>query len=130
MKLHNLTARLARLPLIVLLLACCAATTLGQTGTRKLTPEWIFGPEGRAVATLPQTAWLDVGTLVILDNRRPPNERTFEKLSPATKERRSLVDSARALADLKGVVKGLDINSLPWPLAFDGPGTQALYIFK
>ena len=99
MKFHNLTARFAQISLTVLLL--CTATTLAQTSKRELTLEWIYGPEGRAVASVPTSAWLDDGTLVILDNRHPPNERTFEKLNPATNERRALVDSTRALADLK-----------------------------
>ena len=113
---------------VLLILACCVANTLGQTGKRELTLEWIFGPEGRTVASVPATAWLDDGTLVILDDRRPPANRTFEKLNPATGQRQSLVDSARALADLKGV--GTKVDTLPWPLAFDGAGRQALYIFK
>lgn len=62
MNVHNLAARLARGPLAVLvLLFCCAANTLGQTGKRELTVEWIFGPEGRSVASVPATAWLDDG---------------------------------------------------------------------
>ena len=118
----------ARVPLVLLLILCCAANALGQTGKRDLTLEWIFGPEGRAVASVPSTAWLDDGTLVILDNRRPAAEQTFEKLNPVTGERRSIVDATRALADLKRVDEGM--NALPWPLAFDGPGNQALYIFN
>jgi hypothetical protein len=43
---------------IVLLLVCCVANTLGQTSKRELTVEWVFGPEGRAVASVPTTAWL------------------------------------------------------------------------
>ncbi|HEU4795890.1 MAG TPA: DPP IV N-terminal domain-containing protein, partial [Pyrinomonadaceae bacterium] len=110
--------------------ASCAATALGQAEKRELTLEWIFGPEGRAVAGVPATAWLDEGTLVLLDNRRPPAERTFEKLNPATNERRAIVDSARALADLKRSVEGMNVNALPWPLAFDGQAKQALYSFN
>lgn len=53
------------------LLACCTAIALGQTERRQLTLEWIFGPDGRTVASLPATAWLDDGTLILLDNRRP-----------------------------------------------------------
>ena len=112
------------------LLAFCLANALGQTSKRELTLEWIFGPEGRAVASVPTTAWLDNGTLVLLDNRRPPAEQTFEQLNPATGRRQSLVDSARALADLKRAVEGMNVNALPWPLAFDGSGKQALYLFK
>src|SRR3982750_4835172 len=79
---------------VLLLLACCVANTLAQTGKRELTLEWIFGPEGRTVASVPATTWLDDGTLVILDDRRPPAARTFEKLNPATGQRQPLVDSA------------------------------------
>ena len=82
------------------------------------------------VASVPTAAWLDDGTLVLLDNRRPLPEQTFEKLNPATGQRRSIVDSARALADLGRVVEGMNLNVLPWPLAFDGSGDRALYIFK
>jgi hypothetical protein len=77
---------------IVLLLVCCVANTLGQTSKRELTVEWVFGPEGRAVASVPTTAWLDDGTLVILDNRRLPagaNIREIES-SNRPKQRASL----------------------------------------
>ena len=112
---------------ILVLLLCCVANTLGQTSKRELTPEWVFGREGRAVASVPATAWLDDGTLVIQDNRRPPAEQTFEKLNPATGQRQPIVDAARALADLR---RTINMDALPWPLAFDGAGLQALYIFN
>ena len=112
---------------IILLLVCSAAT---QSQTRKLKLDWVFGPEGRTVASVPATAWLDDGTLVMLDNRRPPAQQTFEKLNPATGQRQSIVDAARALSDLKRADEGMNVDALPWPLAFDGAGKQALYIFK
>jgi dipeptidyl-peptidase-4 len=128
-KYSYLTARLARVSLtLFLLLACFVVNTLGQTGKRELTLEWIFGQEGRLVASVPATAWLDDGTLVILDDRRPPAARTFEWLNPDTGQRQSIVDPMRALADLKRTGENLD--ALPWPLAFDGSGRAALYIFK
>ena len=131
MNIHHLTTRFAQVALTgLLLLVCCVANTLGQTSKRELTPEWIVGPEGRTVASVPATAWLDDGTLVILDDRRPPAQQTFEKLNPATGQRQSLVDPVRAVADLRRAVAGMNINVLPWPLAFDGSGRQALYIFN
>jgi len=105
MSVHRLTARFARVSLIGLLLL---ANALGQTGRRELTLEWIYGPEGRTVASVPATAWLDDGALVILDDRHPPAARTFEKLNPATGQRQSIVDAARALADLKRAVAGMN----------------------
>jgi dipeptidyl-peptidase-4 len=111
------------------LLAASAAVAVAQSERRALTLEWIFGPEGRAVASVPQTAWLDDGSLVILDNRRASGDRTFEKLNPATGQRAALVDAVRALADLKSVA-AVDSATLPWPIAFDGAGRRALYLFK
>src|SRR6185295_16232275 len=113
----------------LLLLAAWAAVAPAQSERRPLTLEWIFGPEGRAVASVPPTVWLDDGSLVIFDNRRAPRERTFEKLIPATGQRVAMVDAVRALADLKSVA-AVDSATLPWPIAFDGAGRRALYIFK
>jgi dipeptidyl-peptidase 4 len=112
----------------LILLAAWAAVATAQSERRPLTLEWIFGPEGRAVASVPTTSWLDDGSLVILDNRRASRERTFEKLNPSTGQRAAMVDAVRALADLKSVAA--DSEVLPWPIAFDGAGRRALYIFK
>ena len=121
--------RLLIVVVTLFLVSCSVANTPAQTRKQDLTVEWIFSPAGRAVASVPATAWLDDGTLVLLDDRRPAAEQTFEKLNPATGQRSSIVDSVRALADLKRTVAGMDVDALPWPLAFDGSGRQALYIF-
>ena len=55
----------------------------------RLTLEWVFGPEGRAVARVPSFVWLDDGSAILYDTRRPAAERTFEKLDPATGSRSS-----------------------------------------
>lgn len=129
MNTYNLPTRRARAAFVaLLLLICCVATTPAQT-KRQLTLDRVFGPEGRALASVPETAWLDDGTLMMLDNRRPPAQQTFEWLDPTKGQRHSMVDAARALADLKSAA-GLNLDALPWPLAFDGSGKQALYIFK
>lgn len=130
MRIYNLNERFVRVLLAGLILVCCVANTPAQTSKRGLTLEWIFSPEGRAVASVPTTAWLDDGTLLILDDRRPANTRTFEKLNPATGQRQSILDSARALSDLKSAVPDANIDTLPWPIAFDGSARQVLYIFK
>ena len=128
MKTYNLPTRRARVAFTtLLLLICCVANTPAQN-KQKLTLEWVFGPEGRAVASVPDTAWLDDGSLMMLDNRRPPAQQTFEWLDITTGQRHAMVDAARALADLKSA--GVNLDALPWPLAFDGNGKQALYIFK
>src|SRR5690349_4479383 len=92
--------------LLVLLLTLSAAV-FAQTSKKQLTLEWIFGPEGRSVSSLPGTQWLDDGSMIILDNRRPAGERTFEKVDPATGNRQPIVDRSKAIANLKSAgVKG------------------------
>jgi dipeptidyl-peptidase-4 len=66
---------------------------------------------------------------LILDNRRPVSERTFEKLNPATLQRQPMVDRVRALANLKSVA-GFAGEALPSPVALDGSGREALYLFN
>jgi dipeptidyl-peptidase-4 len=127
---HDSSLRFARLLLLgFLLFAWYVGSAPAQPDKRQLTLEWIFGPEGRSVASVPATAWLDDGTLVMLDNRRSARESTFEKLNPTNGQRQSIVDSAQALADLKSAA-GVDADVLPWPIAFDGSGKRALYILK
>jgi dipeptidyl-peptidase-4 len=126
---HDSSLRFARILLFgFLLFAWCEGSAPAQRDKRQLTLEWIFGPEGRTVASVPATAWLDDGTLVILDNRSA-RESTFEKVNPANGQRQAIVDSARALAGLKSAA-GVDADVLPWPIAFDGSGKRALYILK
>ena len=126
MNIHAPKSQLLRLYVCVLVLL---VASVAAAQNEKLTLEWVFGPEGRALASVPSTAWLDDGSLIILDNRRPPRERTFEKLNPSTGQRGAIVDAARALADLKSAA-AVDSAVLSWPIAFDGAGRRALYIFK
>ncbi len=105
-------------------------SVLAQNEKQRITLDWIFGPDGRTAASTPPTAWLDDGTLIMLDTRRPASERTFEILDPATGRRRPAVDRARALASLKSSVQDAGTDSLSWPMAFDGAGRQALYMFN
>jgi dipeptidyl-peptidase-4 len=127
---HESSSRFARVYFFGLLLfAAWTAVAVAQGERRPLSLEWTFGSEGRSVASLPATAWLDDSSLVILDSRRPARERTLEKLNPASGRREPLVDAARALADLK-TVAAVEAAVLPWPVAFDGAGQRGLYIFK
>ena len=126
----NSAERLIRQAVFALLfLLCLAASVLAQNTKRELTLEWILGPDGRSVASLPTTAWLDDGTLILFDGRRPAGERTFERLNPSTGSRQPLVDRSKVLASFESVA-GMKMESLPWPIAFEGTGRRALYIFN
>src|SRR5688572_30973456 len=125
MNIQQTSSHLVRVYVTVLLLLAGSAVVTAQNEKRAFTLEWIFGAEGRAVAGVPPTTWLDDGSLVILDNRRAIRERTFEKLNPQTGRREPLVDAARALANLKTVAV-VDSEVMPWPISFDGTGRRAL----
>ena len=108
----------------------CAAAVFAQTEKRPLTLEWIFGPHGRGIAGLPQTAWLNDGSLIISDSRIPPELRKLEKLDPVTSKSRLIVDGRKAVLNLATIAPDAKPDSLPWPIAFDNDGREALYIFK
>jgi dipeptidyl-peptidase 4 len=102
----------------------------GQTERPHVTPEWIYG-EGSRIAEVPRTLWLDDGTAILYDTRMAEGQRTFEQLDPVSGQRWPALDMAAAVASLKAVAKDSPVKvALPWPVAFDGAGTQALYEFN
>jgi dipeptidyl-peptidase 4 len=121
---------IARCLSIVILGLTLVAALSAQTEKRQLTLEWIYSSEGRGVAGLPPTAWLDDGSFVVFNNRVPVAQRTFEKYDPATARSTSIIDPAKGLASLASVADGMKTESLPWPISFDGAGRRALYILK
>ena len=112
---------------IIFLTFCLSVSA--QPEKRQLTLEWIFSAEGRSVASLPATAWLDDGSLIMLDTRKPASERTFERLDPVTGARQPILDRTKVLASFD-TVAGMKTGSVPWPIAFDGAGRRALYTFN
>jgi dipeptidyl-peptidase 4 len=100
-----------------------------------LTMEWVEG-EGSKVAEVPNVKWLDDGTAIIYDVRRPEAERTFEKLDPATGQRTPILNMSRAVASLKGMSKQAELDdakikdALPWPAGLSSTGRSAVYEIK
>ena len=75
------------------LAAVLAASLLGAAPARSQAPaadgltfEWVYGDEGRRVASVLAHAWLSDGRLLLFDVRRPPAER---KLTPLGSPRRA-----------------------------------------
>jgi dipeptidyl-peptidase-4 len=99
------------------------ALSLLHAETPTLTPDWIAGP-GSRVSDLPPFVWLDDGTAILDDG-------AFERLDPATQKTHPILDMKRAVASLQSVVPGVDVHGkLPWPIAFNRAGKQALYVFS
>ena len=111
-----------RLAAALLALAACAA------GAAELTVDWITSPEAEQVTRLPRYAWTSGDGVLLLDERKPAAQRTFERLDPATGVRRAAVDRAAALASLGALVDGGDVpESLTWPISIDAAGRLGLY---
>ena len=73
----------------------------GQQG-EKLTVEWIYSDEARAIAAVYRYHWLDNNTAILFDVRQPKEERTFLKLDPQkTSEIKSMVDRDKAVISLQ-----------------------------
>ncbi|HXP08044.1 MAG TPA: DPP IV N-terminal domain-containing protein, partial [Acidobacteriaceae bacterium] len=116
----SLRGTLSRPILAVLLLSALYPL---HAETPNLTTEWIAGP-GSRVADVPPYVWLNDGTAILEDG-------TFERLDPVTAKRHPILDMSRAVASLKSIDPEMDVHGkLPWPIAFDPPGKQALYLFN
>lgn len=122
--------RIPRIALFIsaaIILLACASTAQQQP----LTVEWIYSEEGSRVARVPSHVWLEDGTAILYDTSRPPAQRTFEKLDPATGARHPILDMAKAVASLNALAPNVDMKkALEWPRSFDRAGLKALYIFK
>jgi len=127
-----MAARALCLAFVFAVLLSGASPALSQTtAAGGLTLEWIYGDEGKRVASVPEHAWLSDGRILLLDVRRPPAERTFELLEPSTGERRPALDMAAAVKSLNALLPDSGVtDSLEWPEALDASGRRALYVFK
>jgi dipeptidyl-peptidase-4 len=106
------------------------APALAQTAPARLTTEWIFSDEGDRLAEVPQFTWLADNSAILYDVRQPQTQRTYERLDPATGERRPIVDMHKAVASLVAVDTSAEVQqALPWPEAFDATGRQAVFLF-
>ena len=110
------------LPRPILAIFLLAALYPLHAETPNLTTDWIAGP-GSRVADVPPYIWLNDGTAIIDDS-------TFERLDPVTAKRHPILDMSRAVARSNQSSPGADVHgALPWPIAFNRAGKQALYLF-
>lgn len=114
---------------LLVLIASLAWPGFGQD-KRKMTVEWIYGEESQEAFALPLVQWLDNGTVLYYDVRKPEAERTLEILDPLTGDRRAVIDAAKALQDLqKYLGQGSVPKSLPWPESVTRDGRYSAYSF-
>ncbi len=108
-----------------------AASTVVAAGPRRLTVETVQSKAFRDALSVPETTWLADGSVLLLDARRPEEDRTLERLDPDSGQRTPAVDAKAALATLAplGVTGDAAPSSLEWPEALDRDGRRAVYVF-
>jgi len=116
--------------LLLLFLVMAAVFSGFAQEKRKMTVEWIYSDEAQEALSLPLYQWLDNGTALYMDVRKPNEERTFEILDPRTGKRTVLLDAAKALQDLRKYLRKEGTpKSLPWPESFSASGRAGVYSF-
>ena len=77
----------------------------------------------------PSYVWLADGTALLYDRRRPAEQRTLERLEPASGQRTPAVDPTAALASWAAALTGEEKAppALPWPTEVHPSGRVALY---
>ena len=114
---------------------CClgvSACRLAESspGAGGITVDWIYSEEGKSAAAVPSFAWFADGTAIFHDQRRPESERTLERFDPVSGRRTDLVDAAKALEQLEGLLgEGKGPAALGWPAEIDRRGRWGIYLF-
>lgn len=119
-----------RSPLVPTLAIALAAAGAFAAEPPQLTVETIFSPAFTDAVSTPEHAWLDDGTLLLLDKRVPAESRTLEVLDPAGGARRPACDAAKALASLRALVGDAAPKSLGWPDVVHRAGRTFLYLIE
>jgi dipeptidyl-peptidase-4 len=120
--------RAAGISLALALLQVLAVAVSAQD-KREITVEWIFSDAGEEPTRLPPFAWATGGDLLLLDTRKPKDERTFERVTPAG-SRTAAVDRAAAWSSLKGLLGESALpETLEWPASLDRAGRRGAYVF-
>jgi len=97
----------------------------------EITVPWIFSPRSQEISALPNFSWLNDGTALYMDVRKPADERVFERLNPVSGERTPILDKTKALAAFRQAAgKTFPAGFLFHPMEFDGGGRQAVYSYR
>jgi len=115
---------------LIISILSAAAGPFVYAGEKKITPEWIYNDECKEISAVPKHLWLDDGTALLYDTRKPEDARTIEKLNPESGKRWAVLDMKKALQSLQAFLAEEDMPEvLDWPEEFDKSGKLALYIF-
>jgi len=95
---------------------------------KKLTVEWLFNEDIQDKFRSPRFMWLDDGSVLLLDYRKPKGIRTLEFLDPKTGKRQEAVDREK-VSQVWGKLASEDAaEGNEWPEAVDPKGQALVYI--
>lgn len=120
--------RRPRLHAVVLTVALAAALSGRAAEPPRLTIETVFSRAFTDAVSTPDHAWLDDGTLLLLDRRVAGEKRTLEILDPGSGARRPACDAAKTLASLRAILGESAPTVLAWPDAVHPGGRTLLYL--
>lgn len=97
----------------------------------EITVEWIYSNKSSEISACPSFTWLNDGTVLLYDNRKPPKERTFEILDPASGNHTPALDKKKALSSFKELTEKTFPQSLLFnPISVDINGKRTAYLFR
>lgn len=97
----------------------------------EITVEWIHSDKSAEISALPFFTWLNDGSVFLYDNRKAPEDQTFEILDPTSGKRSPALDKEKALSSFKELTgKSLTQSLLSDPLAVDANGKRTAYLFE
>ena len=114
------------IPILVLIVQLFSSVSVAPQ--KKLTVEWLLDENTQDLFRRPQSTWLDDGSVLFLDYRKPRGIRTLEFLDPKTGKRLPAIDQEK-VSQVWGKVAGedaVDVNE--WPEAVDPRGKALAYI--
>ncbi len=97
---------------------------------QRLDIKTIFDPQLLSKLSVPQYIWLNNGKVLMLDQRKKPEERTLEFFDPETLRRSPAIDSRKVLSSLKEFLGEKAPQILRFPDAVDLNGNAVAYLFK
>ncbi len=97
----------------------------------EITVDWIYNNKSVEISSLPSFTWLNDGTVLLYDNRKPPKEWTFEILDPASGKRSPALDKEKSLSSFKALTeKTFPQRLLFRPTAVDANGKRTAYLHR
>ena len=114
---------------IITILIILFTLQLSAQEKKKITIEWRYSPEAQSITQLPNVQWLDNGTAMFYDTKKPLDQRTIEIFDPNTLTLKPALDMKKAYESLKQILGDKSPSMLTPPNIYNKNGDKAVYMF-